>query len=170
MHDEEAKEVLPDRVIRSFERHKRTLPRWERPGAIYHVRASVLPNRHERLVQAALGNVLRNALHYDDGRRYALHCYVIMPDQFHALLEPRRRDDGFIPVFEIMGMIKGVSARRINQRVGRSGPFWRDGSYTRIIRCSDEYAETYHYIWCNPFAAGLVEHPDEWPWWWERRV
>ncbi len=147
---------------------KRTLPRWECPEATYHVRATVLRTRRERLVAPALANIVRDALHHDDGVRYVLHCYVIMPDHFHAILHPRRREDGFIPIPEIMRMIKGVSARRINLVAGASGSFWLNESYTRIIRCGDEYRETFHYIWCNPVAAGFVDHPDEWPWWWSR--
>lgn len=135
---------------------------------MYHVRASVLPERRERLTQPELAQIVRDTLHYDDGRRYDLYCYVLMPDHFHALLHPASREDGSVPITEIMKMIKGVSARRINQTTSRNGNFWLDQSFTRIMRCRDEFRKTFHYIRCNPVNAGYVACPEDWQWWWER--
>ncbi|MEA3404057.1 MAG: transposase [Armatimonadota bacterium] len=168
MTEDESGGGTPQRVIRQFQKRKRTLPIWESPDVTYHVRATVLKGRRERLVQPEYGKVVCDALRHDDGRRYVLHCYVLMPDHVHLMLHPLPRDRGSIPLPEILRMLKGVSARRINSLSGVGGPFWLPESYTRIIRCPDEYVETWHYIRCNPVAAGLVEHPDEWPWWWGR--
>jgi len=124
--------------------------------------------RSEALTQPELGQIIRNTLHHDDGLRYDLYCYVLMPTHFHALLHPLAREDGSIPITEIMKTIKGVSARRINQATGCSGSLWLDQSFTRIIRCSDEFRKTFHYIRSNPVEAGLTGRPEDWQWWWER--
>ncbi|NLO08205.1 MAG: hypothetical protein GX131_20460 [candidate division WS1 bacterium] len=160
----------PQRVIREFQARKRTLPRWECPEATYHVRASICRGRPERLVQPDIARIVTASLHHDDGIRYLLHCYVLMPDHFHAVLHALRRDDGFVPLSEIMQGIKSSTAHRINKLTGRTGSFWLAEGYTRIIRCAEEYRLTYHYIRCNPIAAGFVELPEEWDWWWERKA
>ena len=165
---EREEERGPQRVVNEFQMRKRTLPRWECPEAIYHVRAKVHPERPERLVAPALGEIVRRSLHHGDGSRYELHCYVLMPSHFHAILRPLRRNGGAIPLPEIMQSLKGATAHHINKLVGVTGAFWMAESYNRIIRCSDEYGETFDYIWRNPYAAGLVDDPDDWAWWWER--
>ena len=70
---------------------------------------------------------------------------------------------------EIMRMLKGVTARRINKLSGCDGAFWLAESYNHIIGCDEEYADTWNYIRYNPVAAGYVSHPDEWAWWWTRQ-
>jgi len=159
----------PQRVIRDFQKRERTLPRWECPGATYHVRASIVPGRPERLTDPDIAEVVSKSLHHDDGGRYLLHCYVLMPDHFHAILQPAGRDDGSVPLPEIMNGIKGSTAHRINRLRKRRGSFWLAESYSRIIRCSSEYDWTWHYIRTNPIAAGFVDLFHEWPWWWERK-
>ena len=158
----------PQSVVRELQKRRRTLPRWECAEVTYHVRASVLPERCETLTDPEVGQIVRETLHYDDGRRYDLNCYVLMPDHFHALLYPLRRGDGSIPITEIMKVIKGVSARRINQVSEGHGSFWLDQSFTRIIRCPDEFVKTYHYIRSSPVRAGYAELPEDWQWWWEQ--
>ncbi len=157
-------------IVRGFRKRKRRLiPRWESPGEVYHVRSSLLPGRSEDLTHPPVAGVLTEVLHHDDGRRYELHCYVLMPDHFHALLRPLPRGDGAVPLSEIMQALKSISARRINRLSGRRGSLWLDDGYTRMIRCSDEYNEMWHYLRCNPIKAGYVRRSEDWAWWWSRR-
>jgi len=155
------------RVIREFQKRRRTLPRWEAPGSTYSVRASVARERCERLTDPRLGEIVQESLHYHDGRRYRLHFYCLMPDHLHAVLEPMPRDGGSVPLPEIMRAVKGFTARQINVLVGARGAFWLDEGFNRIIRCEEEYWHWYSYIRLNPVKAGLVDDPSEWRWWWE---
>jgi hypothetical protein len=61
--------------------------------------------------------------------------------------------------------IKGVSARRINQRLGRKGSLWQDESFDRIMRAG-EFEFKKNYIMANPVDAGLCKKPEEYPWLW----
>ena len=156
--------------VRDFRaRKRRLLPRWESPGRIYHVRSSVLTTREERLTDSAIAVILADVLGYDNGRRYELHCYVLMPDHIHALLRPLPRGDGFVPLSEIMQALKGVSAHRVNRLYGQSGAYWLDDGYTRIMRNAREYRATWRYLRDNPARAGYVGWGEEWPWWWHWR-
>jgi REP element-mobilizing transposase RayT len=91
--------------------------------------------------------------------RYELHAYAIMPNHVHVLLEPH------LPLAKISGIIKGVAARDINSRLGRSGkPFWQDESFDHWIRNSAEFERIRHYIEWNPVRAHLVPRPELWKW------
>ena len=54
-------------------------------------------------------------------REYHLDAWVIMPNHFHALVEPQ---EGTV-LGEIIQRWKGGSAREINLACGRSGQFWQ---------------------------------------------
>ena len=158
----------PQRVVREFQKRRRTLPRWECTNATYSVRSSLIRERRENLTRPDLASIVQGALHYQDGRRCALHFYSIMPDHLHAVIEPLPREDGCIPLPEIMHALKSFTAHQINRAVGRRGTLWLDEGFNRIIRSQEEYWDWYNYIWLNPWRAGLVDDPHDWPWWWER--
>lgn len=91
--------------------------------------------------------------------RYELHAYAIMPNHVHVLLEPH------LPLAKISGVIKGVAARDINSRLGRSGkPLWQDESFDHWIRNSAEFERIRHYIEWNPVRAHLAPRPELWKW------
>jgi putative transposase len=91
--------------------------------------------------------------------RYRLHAYVVMPNHVHILLDPH------IPLAKISGVIKGVSSRDINARLGRSGrSLWQDESSDHWIRSSVELERIRQYIDWNPVRAGLVSRPKDWKW------
>ncbi|MGC2831204.1 MAG: transposase [Candidatus Acidiferrum sp.] len=91
--------------------------------------------------------------------RYELHAYVVMPNHVHVLLDPH------LPLAKISGVIKGVAARDINARLGRSGkPLWQDESFDHWIRNSAEFERIRQYIAWNPVRAHLVAQPQHWKW------
>jgi len=57
-----------------------------------------------------------------------------------------------------------MSANRINEVLGRTGPLWLDETYDHIIRDDEDYRNRAAYIWLNPFVEGLTDDPDLWPW------
>jgi REP element-mobilizing transposase RayT len=64
---------------------------------------------------------------HDHRKRYELYVAVVMPDHVHLILaplidEPRKE---IFSLVEIMRGIKGASARRINQKIGRHGAVWQ---------------------------------------------
>jgi len=62
--------------------------------------------------------------------------------------------------------MKGVSARRINQLLHRSGPVWQDESFDHVIRSTERSRAKFEYVCNNPVRAGLAGSPDEYPWLW----
>ena len=94
------------------------------------------------------------SLRHDDGRRYELGDYVIMPNHVHALLKPLV----VAPASKLLGTAKGASARRINARLGAHGALWMDESFDHIVRGMDSLKKFQRYIADNPAKAGLSAH------------
>jgi len=90
---------------------------------------------------------------------YELLAWVVMANHVHALLRPR------ILLTKALMNIKSASARTANAIRGRTGqPFWHPESYDHWVRNDHERRSIIRYIHFNPVTAGLVTHPEEWPW------
>lgn len=96
--------------------------------------------------------VLVEALHHGE-RRVEILAYAIMPNHAHVLCRP-------LPghaLESLMGSWKRRSSQRIHHALGRTGSFWQDESWDRIIRDAEHYATAVRYIAKNPVVARLRE-------------
>jgi putative transposase len=136
------------------------------------------------LSQPEIAEVVREAMHYRDGKVFDLHAFCIMPNHVHTVFEPLSRAEchstfrseyhfnlrksdcqsDILPLNKIMQSMKRHTARQANQILGRAGAFWQDESYDRVIRDGEEYARIIPYVLENPVKAGLASKWDEWPW------
>lgn len=94
-----------------------------------------------------------------------------MPDHAHLILTPlvdERRQQIF-SLIEITRTIKGVSARAINQRLGRHGVVWQEESLDHVLRSSEGLDAKVDYVLQNPVRAGLVTDWREYRWSWQRQ-
>ncbi len=96
------------------------------------------------------GAVVECLLRYESVR-LRLPAAVIMPTHVHALIEPL---SGY-RLTDLLRGIKGASARAANRLLGRSGAFWLEESYDRIVRDEEERGAFERYIADNPLRAGL---------------
>jgi type I restriction enzyme R subunit len=101
----------------------------------------------------SIRQVVRDCMLKFDGMRVRLHAAVIMPNHVHALLQPLAQ----FALSDLLKGMKGTSARMVNQVLRRSGNFWMDESYDRIVRNDKEYRYFLRYIQANPIKAGLSE-------------
>lgn len=62
-------------------------------------------------------------------------------------------------VSQIMKLIKGRSARILNNLLGRSGQLWQHSFYEHCIRNEKDFMEKLNYIHFNPIKANLVQDP-----------
>ncbi|MGV3663771.1 MAG: transposase [Prosthecobacter sp.] len=99
---------------------------------------------------------------HDHGTRYDLGDVVVMPNHVHLLLQPLVEESAS----SLLGPAKGVSARRINQRLGQRGALWMDESFDHIVRGMDSLERFQRYINRNPVRAGLpadaFHHEQRW--------
>jgi REP element-mobilizing transposase RayT len=113
---------------------------------------------------------LRHALH-DHGKKIFMDVALIMPDHVHLIFTLLQGEDELpCSLAEVMKGIKGVSARRINQLLGRRKPVWQDESFDHMVRDSEWSLAKFEYVCNNPVAAGLVRCANEYPWVWRSWV
>jgi putative transposase len=85
---------------------------------------------------------------------YELIAFVVMPNHVHLLVNPK------VPASKITQFVKGVSAKRANEVLGRTGQaFWQDESFDRWVRSSKEMGNIIRYIEFNPVRANLAAEP-----------
>lgn len=146
------------RNLRAFWEHQHPEPRsekdWEEYAREYTRRAEAwLDEGHGACYfrERRWADDLRERLHHFDGERYQLFCWVIMPNHCHLVIRPF---DGW-ELEDLLGAMKGVTARHINAAVQGSGELWQQESYDRIIRDGEHLLKVIHYIGRNPAQANL---------------
>jgi REP element-mobilizing transposase RayT len=112
------------------------------------------------LRQPCLARIVQETIFFDHARRFDLHAWTVMPNHVHVLLTPKQG----VPLAEILRALKGVSARRINDALGRRGQVWQEDYFDRFMRDGEHFERTRAYIQWNPVKAGLCRDPKHWAW------
>jgi REP-associated tyrosine transposase len=107
----------------------------------------------------AVAEIVKITLHYQDSKEYKFICYCIMPNHVHLVFELLNENKG---ISKIMQSIKRISARKVNTIIQRSGKFWQDESFDRLVRNEKELFNIIKYVLMNPVKAGLVDNWEKW--------
>jgi REP element-mobilizing transposase RayT len=102
-------------------------------------------------------DVVMGALPFYDGKRYAL---VVMNDHVHTVLRPLEGN----ALERILQGIKSYCAHKINRLHGRTGAFWQQEGYDRIIRDAMEWEGKVNYTLDNPFRRWPDLQEYKWHW------
>lgn len=103
------------------------------------------------LRQPAVAEIVKDALHHFDGRRYLLGDYMVMPNHVHLLVGGMARN----MMLRQVASWKKWTALKINQTLERSGRFWQDESFDHLVRSEASFAKFRQYISENPKKAKL---------------
>ena len=109
-------------------------------------------NRELIFTDSKAADVLLEAILF--GRRqhwYYLLSFVIMPDHMHLIIIPKEKN-----ISGCMKSIKGFSARKLNEILGRQGTLWQSGFYDYILDNDEKVLSRIKYIEENPLRNGLV--------------
>jgi REP element-mobilizing transposase RayT len=106
-----------------------------------------------RLKEPKAAQCIADAMHYFDGNRYELGCYVVMPNHVHAIVRPF--SDEAEPLERILQSWKRHAALTINRSLGLSGPLWQEENFDRIVRDEEHLYRAIQYIGANAARAGL---------------
>jgi putative transposase len=124
------------------------------------------------------------SLHYRHGKVYRLDAFTIMSNHVHAVIKPLpigqgegmhshleivRKDQKtdhieYHSLAAIMQSLKGYTAFKANQLLGREGEFSAHESYDHWIRDDDEWQRIVAYVLNNPLKAGYVNRWQDWKW------
>ncbi len=102
--------------------------------------------------------IVEETILHEHGASCEIKAWVVMPNHAHLLL---RLNPGY-DLAGLMKRVKGISARKINIALGRTGSIWQKDYFDRYIRSERHYRKVANYIENNPVTAGLVNSPDEW--------
>lgn len=90
----------------------------------------------------------------------AVHAYVLMTNHVHVLLTPRWPTS----IAKVMQSLGRRYVQYINTTYHRTGTLW-EGRYRASLVDAEPYLlACYRYIELNPVRAGMVQHPEEYPW------
>ncbi len=129
------------------------------PGSYYHIY-----NRGagQGLIFFAPGNYehcLRLIKRYAQKYAAAIIAYCLMPNHYHFLL----RQDAEQPLSRFINVLFNAYVQAINREQGRRGTLF-EGRFRHVQVDRNEYAsQLCRYIHLNPVKAGIVTHPEDWP-------
>ncbi len=127
------------------------------------------------LKKPEIAKIVMDKLHEFDKKYYDLYAYVIMANHIHVLFDFGKQIDNisaeeevseinYTPLYKVMNLLKGATARTANLLLGRTGnPFWQKDNYDHYVRNGKELNNIVSYILNNPVKAGIVEDWQAYP-------
>lgn len=135
------------------------LPRFEFPGAIYHVNARANAGAalfRDDTDRATFMEVLGRVL---DRHGWKCHLHCLLGTHYHLLVETPEGD-----LAAGMHRLNWFYARFFNGRHGRVGHVFQDRYHAVLVQTDPHLRELVQYIALNPVRAGICAHPLDWPW------
>jgi len=135
-------------------------PRFFVPGVPQHAvqrgcdrRAIVLANDDCRFFIGCLAEA-------SDLHRLRIHAYVLMTNHLHLLATPE-------DCMSLPRTFQDIGRRYVpyfNRKHERTGALWESRYRASLVETERYFLTCMRYIELNPVRAGLVDHPDEYPW------
>lgn len=133
--------------------------RIEFAGAVYHVTSR--GDRRERIFEDSDDRLIFLTVLAQALDRFDAQClsYCLMGNHYHLVVRTRNAN-----LSRLMRQVNGIYTQRFNRRHSLVGHLFQ-GRFKAILVDREAYLLTLcRYVERNPVAAGLVEHPHEWPW------
>ena len=124
------------------------------------------------LRENGVAEIVKEALHFRDNEVYELYAYCIMSNHVHivfrhldneSLSGKNNNHKELLPVTQLLKNLKSFTGLEANRRLNRTGSFWQEESYDRLIRNEKELENVILYTINNPVKANLVSNWKEWP-------
>ena len=116
-----------------------------------------------------VADIVTEALHFRNNKEYDLYAFCIMSNHVHLVFkdlysnhEDQEIEEAF-PVTKIMQGLKSYTGLMANRELNRSGSFWHEESYDRLIRNANELNNTIQYTLNNPVKITLAKNWRDWP-------
>jgi REP element-mobilizing transposase RayT len=160
---------LPKHVIQRIDEELHALPLTQQDAERRKRVEAWLDAGHGSCIlrEPAVAAMAQGALLHFDAQRYRLLAWVVMPNHVHVLFQPLHD----WRVAKIVASWKKFTATRIghpgnaNLPIGDVPlPVWHREYWDRYIRDDRHFQRAVEYIHQNPVKAGLVTHPEDWPW------
>ena len=87
--------------------------------------------------------------------------FTVTSNHVHLLIYDTRNGNESIP--KSIQLIAGKTGQEFNSRKGRKGAFWQDRYHATAVATDDHLIRCMVYIDLNMVRAGVVKHPEDWP-------
>lgn len=133
--------------------------RVEYSAALYHITSRGNERKKIFLKDADRIKFLKILEDYHDRYEILIHCYILMDNHYHLILETPRGN-----LLKVMHGINSSYTGYFNRKYGRSGHLFQ-GRYKGILVEKDSYLLSLsRYVHLNSVRAGLVERPEAYRW------
>jgi REP element-mobilizing transposase RayT len=152
---------VPEEKIQEWKLELKSLPSKERENKLRSQILKYIDNGAGAcyLKDPRVASLVEEMLFHDDGERYRLLNWVVMPNHVHVLIEMKQ-----VSLERILHTWKSLSANRANKILQRQGEFWYRDFYDRYIRDNDHWSNVLNYIEGNPVKARLCAYSKDWRW------
>ncbi len=130
------------------------------PGYVWHITHRC--HKQEFLLRFARDKRYWIAWLFEARKRYGLSVlsYIVTSNHIHLLVSDNG-DEENIP--KSIQLIAGRTGQQYNQRKQRTGAFWEDRYHATAVESDGHLMQCMIYITLNMVRAGVVRHPEEWP-------
>ncbi|MBX2972267.1 MAG: transposase [Flavobacteriales bacterium] len=143
VHGDPATDYLPPELLRRYHQlFSERVQRWLDAGAGSCV-----------LRRPVAREIMRQALHHFDGRRYRLGSFAIAGNHVHVMAVPQPG----IRMSEVLHSWKSYTANAINKALGRSGTLWKAESFDHLVRSEAALYRVWAYIHARTDQGAYVE-------------
>ena len=119
------------------------------------------PNEPYWLKEQNVMDIVKEALHYRDGKQFVLYAYCIMPNHVHLLIQTLESNKDYL--YKIIQDFKKRTGKLCNKDIDNTGnAFWEEEYYDHLVRNETEFYNIVNYIYNNPVKAKFVENGDDW--------
>jgi REP element-mobilizing transposase RayT len=133
------------------------LPMYANPAHVFFITIDT-PNRERFFDQPDFNRaIVRELQRLAKEKRCPVKIYCLMPTHLHLVMSA-----GSISVVRWIALFKQRTQDLAEGRGLRR--LWQRSFYDHRLRPTEREADAIEYVRLNPVQAGLVRHPDDWPW------
>ncbi len=129
------------------------------PGAEYFLTICTEDRRQGLTAPPVAAALLAEATAMDRDGTWQLRSLVVMPDHVHLLVILGER----LPLGKAVARWKSKTKAAIMEGID-----WQRDFYDHHVRPGEERAPILHYLFFNPWRAGLCAREERWPWYYCR--
>ena len=129
---------LSKKGIDKFTKSWRHLPHFQSSNSVYFITSLCGFDQSGQNIELlpVERDIVFDAIKFLDGEKYILYAVVVMPDHFHIIIQPTKKEDrSFYSISEIMHSIKGFSSHKINELKNKSSVSNKQDSRTTVPDC-----------------------------------